>query len=144
MSENGEDYVTYDLFALELLYLQEALGKCLEQETLLARSFYKCLFDEHPATRKLFSQDRHKQIVMFNTLIESAAAEIRNPSSLEPLLRAVGVHHRRMDLTKRHLEMGRNAFFSAVKACIGDDDFNSHQHIWNNLYTMLIDVMMSE
>ena len=144
MSEAGENYHKYKLFALEIFYLQSALMKCVQEENALAETFYKSLFKAHPSTKRLFSNDRSKQLTMFSTLIESAAAELKSPSSLEPLLRAVGEHHRHLKLTKEHMELGRVPFLDAVKRCIGLKDFAAHEEVWGNLYTMLIDLMMGE
>lgn len=144
MSEGVQSYQKYNLFALEILYLQSALSQCVAQEKKLAVTFYKNLFDEHPSTKQLFHNDRRKQQVMFSTLIEAAAAEMMNPNTLEPLLRSVGDHHRKYKVTRQQIEMGRSPFFKAVKSCIGDKDFDKHAPIWENLYSMLIDLMMGE
>lgn len=144
MTTTGHVYQKYKLYALDVLYLQQGLTKCIAQEKRLAETFYKSLFETYPHTEALFGNDEAKQQAMFSTLIAAAAAEMMNPKTLEPLLRSVGNHHRNHKITRAHLEMGRIPFFTAVMTCIGNDDFAEHDAAWNHLYSMLIDAMMGE
>ena len=144
MSEEDLVYQKYDLYALDVMYLQKALHICIKEEKRLAETFYESLFEEHPITERFFKNDRNKQQLMFSTLIEAAAAEMMNPRSLEPLLKSVGQHHKNHKLSKEHLEMGRSPFFKAVTKCIGKKEFTEHFTRWNNLYSMLIDVMIDD
>ncbi len=137
----SRSYQKFSLFALDVIYLQEALRRCITQEDLLAKTFYESLFEEHPITKRLFGSEPDKQRRMFATLLESAAAEMMNPNSLEPLLASVGNHHRKHHLTNEHLEMGRIPFFKAVTKCIGETEFSEQFTTWNSLYSMLVDLM---
>ena len=140
---NLSAYSKHQLFLEDILYLQRALQKCVDAEDALAEVFYKELFGAHPQTRALFSDDMKHHRNMFRTMIEAAAAEMQNPTALEPLLVQVGKHHRSVGVELDDLEVGRKPFLEAVKSCIGDREFSRHEESWGKLYSLLIGTMHS-
>lgn len=138
-----DKYGKYGLYALDVLYLREALADVLKGGNKVAEVFYDELFSRFPRVKGLFSSDKTKHERMFRTLIEAATAEMLNPESLEPLLASVGRHHREHGVSVSHFEMGREPFLIAIRSCLDGDEFDQHREAWDNLYSLLCDVMRS-
>jgi hemoglobin-like flavoprotein len=107
-----------------------------------AATFYNELFLLDPSVRRMFSGDMARQCEQLVAFLGYIAAGIREPETILPAIRELGVRHAGYGVEARHYPLVGTALIRTFRHELGADFTPEARAAWTAAYKMLSDTMI--
>ncbi len=125
----------------DVAYLKERLGRLMRVADRIAPVFFAALFKRMPHIEKMFNGDEDNQIVMYNSLLWSAAACLNDPDEAHVRLAEIGDSHAKIGISSLQLRTGEEAFLDSLSRMLPKAEFRERQELWKQIYRIVVDAM---
>lgn len=131
----------HDLSPSDVSYLEDRLSRMLKAADRLAPIFFQQLFEQMPHVEELFDGDETSQMLMFNSVLWSASACLKDPDHVHTQLAEIGESHAKMGISSLQLRTGGAAFVGTMKKLLPTLEFREREELWEKVYEIIIDSM---
>ena len=109
-----------------------------------AHTFYKKLFDRHPAYRGMFPEAMGTQMEKMVEMFSGVARFADHTDLVRPYLVNVGYAHRRLGIGPEDVENFKNVFIETLSELCADWWNDAHERAWHEAFDDMIVPMFDE
>ena len=137
----AEFLARHELDPDDVAYLQERVARIMKVADRLAPLFFAALFDQIPQAEKMFNGDEHAKILMYKSILWSAAACLNDPEEAHARLAELGDSHARRGIASLQLRTGEAAFIESLSKMLPKPEFRQRRELWEQIYRIVVDAM---
>ncbi len=109
----------------------------------MGEAFYENLFEEAAHLRGLFAQTTTEQAMRFSTVLAHIVSNLHAPERLLPIVRALGVRHRELGVTREQYAPFRTAFLKTLAQHMKDGWTPEVASAWASTFDMVAAEMLN-
>jgi hemoglobin-like flavoprotein len=121
-------------------YLNERLARLIKVADRLAPIFFAALFERMPHVEEMV-EDEHAQVLMYKSILWSAAACLKDPEAIHARLAELGESHAKRVIASLQLRTGEDAFLDSLSNILPKLEFRERRPLWEQIYQIIVDAM---
>lgn len=147
MSVNKNERVI-DMLSQHTMDIVKSTAPVLEVHGVtITKTFYKNLFEAHPALLNIFNHTNQaqgrQQTALANT-VYAAAVHIENLPAIIPVVKQIAQKHRSLGVLPEHYPIVGEFLLRAIKEVLGDAATDEIIQAWGEAYGVIADVFIQE
>ena len=132
----------HDLSAEDVAYLDDRLHRMLKVADRLAPIFFGELFNHMPQAEHMFDDDDGgARLIMYRSILWSAAACLKDPEQVHARLEEIGETHAQRGISSLQLRTGQQASLDSLAHMLPKLEYREREDLWQKIYQIIVDAM---